>query len=74
MYGGCEVKQPLHVCFTFEDINDGNISIMTYLGFSNESVEIGPLSVCNFNLNFSNFFKSFVNLMNPKQYCFSRSK
>ena len=35
---GCEVKQPLHSRFIFEDINDGKIAIMTSLDFSNEFV------------------------------------
>ena len=57
---GWEVKQPLHSRFIFEDINDGKIAIMTSLDFSNESVKNDPLYVCNFDLNFSNFFKSYV--------------
>ena len=37
---GCEVKQPLHSRFIFEDINDGKIAIMTSLDFSNDSVKL----------------------------------
>ena len=37
---GCEVKQPLHSRFIFEDINDGQIAIMASLDFSNESVKM----------------------------------
>ena len=36
----CEVKQPLHSRFIFEDINDGKIAIMTSLDFSNKSVKL----------------------------------
>ena len=38
---GCEVKQPLHSRFIFEDINNGKIVMMTPLDFSNESVKLG---------------------------------
>ena len=62
-----DVKQPLQSRFIFEYINDGKIAIMTSLDFSNESVKmIISLSVCNFDLNFSNFFNSLVYLRNSK--------
>ena len=63
---GYEVKQLLHSRFIFENIHNGKIEIMTSLTFSNES-EIGTLSVCDFDLNFINLFKSSVYLRNPKQ-------
>ena len=37
---GCEVKQRLHSRVIFEDINDGKISIMASLDFSNESAKL----------------------------------
>ena len=37
---GWEVKQPLHSRFIFEDINDGKITIISSLDFSNESVKM----------------------------------
>ena len=34
------LKQPLHSRFIFEDINDGEIAMMTSLDFSNKSVKL----------------------------------
>ena len=40
VYDGCELKQPLHSRFIFEYINDGKITIMTSLDFSNEYAKL----------------------------------
>ena len=59
---GCDMKQPLHSRFIFKYINENSDYDVSRLFY--QICEIDPLSLCNFDLNISNFFQSFVYLRN----------
>ena len=59
VYDGCEVKQPLHSHFIFQNINGGIIEIMTSLDFSNESVKM-VLSLSAISIGTSSLRASYI--------------